>query len=36
MKKFNWLEFITTVIIAAGMIYILYFGFKLLYHAWTV
>ena len=35
MKKFNWFEFIITMIVIAGMSYVLYLGFRLLYHAWT-
>lgn len=36
MKKFNWAEFIINAIVFIGMAYILYFGFRFLYHAWAV
>lgn len=37
MKKFSWkdwFEFIAVVVVIIGMSYILYFGFKMLYHIW--
>lgn len=34
MKKFNWFEFIAVVVISIFVGYILYFGFKMLYHVW--
>jgi hypothetical protein len=34
MKKFNWMEFITSLAIIAFLGYVLYFGFRFLYYAW--
>ena len=36
MKKFNWFEFIAVAVITIFASCILYFGFKMLYHAWAV
>ena len=36
MKKFNWFKAVIEILVLFGIFYILYFGFKMLYHAWSV
>jgi len=36
MKKFNWFESIALLVIAAMMGYILYWGFRFIFYAWTI
>jgi len=36
MKKFKWLETIGLITIASFLLYILYWGFRMIFYAWTI